>query len=137
MMTFYDTVPAEGALGEEDDGDMLLFQWGVPRRRPEVFLVNITRQVIYPLDESEARESSDDDEDEGYEDDETETEIWQLRLDFELAADEELTALGRGNLWCHAHDDIDAFRDEVFASEAFRALETRPIIASDSEFGPV
>ena len=139
MLDFYAEVTAKGVVDDEHDGDMLLFQWGVPRRRPEVFLVNMTRQLIYPLDE--AGSSEPDDDDDGWDDkdfdDEGETEIWQLRLDYEIAADEALTGLGRGDIWCRTRDDLMTFRDEVLATEAFRALEDRPVRASDVDFGAV
>ena len=139
MLDFYSEVLAKGVLDEEEDGDMLVFQWGVPRRRPEVFLVNLSRQLTYPLDEPGAVDRGEDDDgwDDEALDDEGETEIWQLRLDYEIAADEALSALGRGDIWCRTRNELPTFRDEVFGSEAFRALEERPVLASDVDFGAV
>lgn len=88
----------------DEDGDMLLFQWGVvdwgDGRR---FEIDLSRQAIVPEDDDE----------------EEDPEVRQLRCTFRYAPEpfEELLA---GNRWCQTPEDLDAFRAFVLGSEALR-----------------
>jgi hypothetical protein len=88
----------------DEDGDMLLFQWGVfdwgegPR-----FEIDLTRQVIIPEDDDE----------------EADQEIQQLRCTFRYEP-EQFEDLLCGNRWCQTPEDLDAFRAFVHGSEALR-----------------
>ncbi|HEY1245826.1 MAG TPA: hypothetical protein VGF29_13455 [Hyphomicrobiaceae bacterium] len=105
MLDFYGDARASGCALDED-GDMLLFQWGTYlRHRPdgavdEVSNLDLTRQLIYGVGE-------DDD-------------IWQLGLTFEFDPTE-FRGLKRGNKWCHSLEDLPQFREYVLASAPFAA----------------
>jgi hypothetical protein len=104
LLDFYGDMRAEGCAFEED-GDMLLFQWGTYLTlRPgefadEVSNLNLTRQLIP----------------EGGEDD----DIWQLALNFEFEPTSQLRALGNGDRWCHSLQELPQFRDYALASAPF------------------
>jgi hypothetical protein len=84
----------------DQDGDMLLFQWGTyDWGNGEFFDLNITRQVIVG-DES----------------------IRQLSLTFRYAPNQELTTLGCGNQWCYSTKGISIFGAFVKASPALKAI---------------
>ncbi|MGE4190150.1 MAG: hypothetical protein AB7G12_09635 [Thermoanaerobaculia bacterium] len=88
----------------DEDGDMLLFQWGVfdwgDGRR---FEIDLSRQAIIPEDDDE----------------EADQEIQQLRCTFRYEP-EQFEELLSGNRWCQTPDDLDAFRAFVLGSEALR-----------------
>jgi hypothetical protein len=90
MLAFYNEVRAEGVRFDQD-GDMLLFQWGIysPPNEQLAFVFDITRQLIF----------------DGYEDE----SIWQLGLSFYFAPTEPLIALGSGDRWCHSLAELQAF----------------------------
>jgi hypothetical protein len=102
MFEFYRLQRADGCP-PENDGDMLLYQWGT-YGRDECFELDLTRQFIIG-----------DAEDEN---------IWQLSLTFKFASTDKLLTLGSGSKWCHeiwprAVDDFEQF---VRESEAYRAV---------------
>ena len=97
MLDFYSDERAEGCQIEED-GDMLLFQWGVyDWGEGEHFEVNITRQFIEI----------------GREDDEDEDSMSQLGLTFRFDPDSALGELPPGNRWCRSPEDLTDFRDFI------------------------
>ena len=104
LISFYEGHPAEGAVPDDEDGDMLLFQWGIydwqhgPR-----FEINLTRQVIYP--------------------DEDDQEIWQLSLTYGFEPSGGFAQLSSGEAWCDSRDAVRSFREEIVASPAFVACE--------------
>ena len=87
MLTFYRDERAEGCV-IEDDGDMLLFQWGTSMGA-KTFEVDLTRQFI-----SEADEDS---------------EIWQLHVTYRLPIDAATKSLGGGDRWCPSPSELDTF----------------------------
>jgi len=99
MLRFYADQRADGTTMDED-GDMLLFQWGtydfVP---PPTFQLNITRQFILPDAE----------------------ETYQLSLTFHYLPTGQMQALKEGNKWCYRDNGLAAFRDVVNQSEAISA----------------
>jgi hypothetical protein len=105
MLDFYRDMRANGCALEED-GDMLLFQWGTYLTlRPDGFLddasnLNLTRQLIP----------------EGAQDD----DIWQLGITFEFAP-AEFRGLRSGDKWCHSLEELPQFRKYVLASAPFAA----------------
>ena len=100
MLAFYAGQRAECAPPEED-GDMLLFQWGTyDFAAPPTFQLDITRQFIVP------------DEDEPY----------QLHLTFHFASTSALQALNSGNKWCSDPNHLTAFRRFIEASAPYRAV---------------
>lgn len=103
MLRFYAQLRADGCRLDED-GDMLLFQWGVyDWGAGAMFEVDLTRQVILP-------------------DEEGDDAIWQLHLTYLYKPTSKLSEVGEGNLWCHAPGDLEDFQDLVRASTAVAAV---------------
>jgi hypothetical protein len=101
MLDFYRTVRAEGC-DMEQDGDMLLFQYGTDEQR---FGLDVTRQFIL----------------EGAEDE----EFRQLSLRFEFIASPDLAAIGCGDRWCASPSDVDDFERFVATHPATVAVGCR------------
>jgi hypothetical protein len=99
MLAFYKEQRAKCAPLDED-GDMLLYQWGAEGK---TFMLDLTRQFILP------------DEDEPY----------QLSLTFRYRVDDELGEAEGGNEWCSTPKDLPAFRKFIDASEPFRHFADR------------
>jgi hypothetical protein len=91
MARFYAGERLDG-VDIDNDGDMLLFQWGA--YDSDVFSYDITRQVIVGNDDEEV-----EDED-----------MWQLSLTLEYPANEELATLPPGNRWCLNPGQVGALR---------------------------
>jgi hypothetical protein len=109
MLAFYAADRCDGCVLEED-GDMLLFQWGTYTWGDSThFELNITRQLMPGGDENE-------DDDEG---------ILQLSLTFRFPAAAELQALGSGNEWCDTPSGLPAFRARIDACPAFERVGGR------------
>lgn len=102
MFAFYAEQRAED-VSIENDGDMLLYEWGVYRfSGPEMFQLSITRQFVV----------TDDDGDEPY----------QLRLTMHFEPTQALRQLGRGDKWCHSPDELQAIKQFAESSTPFRML---------------
>jgi hypothetical protein len=108
MFAFYAEQRADGVVIEED-GDMLLYQWGVYSfTGTESFQLDITRQFIV----------TDDGDDEPY----------QLHLTLHFAPTDALRQFDRGGEWCHSPDELPEFRKLVEASGPFVALaDAKPL----------
>lgn len=90
----------------EDDGDMLLYQWGTyDWGQGRWFDLNITRQFI-PTD----------DEDEG---------VFQLSVSAKYSPSAELDSLASGNQWCGSPDELSQFEDFLGRSAAMKNLSGR------------
>ena len=99
MTEFYVSKRAKGC-SIADDGDMLVYQWGLEGwDDDEVFEFEMARQFIRSnfLGES----------------------ISQLRLTLKYRATDDLRKLESGNKWCSRPDEIAGFRKFVITSEAF------------------
>jgi hypothetical protein len=103
MLNFYRTVRAEGC-DMEQDGDMLLFQYGVWHETKR-FGLDITRQLILDGGEDE--------------------HIWQLSLSFEFMAPPSLEIIGNGEQWCASLSDVDEFERFIAAHPAMAAVGDR------------
>ena len=102
MLAFYADQRADGVHMDED-GDMLLFQWGVYSfSEPPTFQINLTRQFILP------------EEDEPY----------QLSLTFHYAPSDQMKALKEGNRWCHSTADLPEFTTFIDRSAAVARIPT-------------
>ena len=102
MLAFYRDHRAAGCRIDAD-GDMLLFQWGTyDWGEGEAFEVEITRQFIL---------GDGDDED-----------IFQLSLTFRFQPTMALRQLADGNRWCHAPEEIEAFRAFIHSSSPYAAI---------------
>ena len=100
MLAFYADERAEGCEIDED-GDMLLYQWGVYEvGRGETFQLDITRQFM-PADEDEP---------------------YQLSLTFHFEPSAALRRIGDGNRWCGEPKGVAKFRKFIEGSAAYRAV---------------
>ncbi len=103
MCAFYAGRRAEGCASD-DDGDMLLFQWGAHDfGSGERFKLDFTRQFMWA------------DGDDG--------QIRQLSLGFEYRPTRELRVFGAGNGWCHAPSQLEDFVSFVTTTRAYQVLE--------------
>ena len=99
MLEFYRTERADDC-SLEDDGDMLLFQWGTRDWGQGLqFELNITRQFI--------RGEGDDDDD-----------IWQLSLTYFFPQN----AIEGGDRWCYSPDEVEDFARFVRSHDAYAAV---------------
>jgi hypothetical protein len=105
MFAFYAEQRAED-VDIDEDGDMLLYEWGVYRfTGPESFQIGIVRQFCVI------------DEDEPY----------QLHMTLLFAPPDAYRQLEDGNKWCHSPEELPAFREFVESSAAFKAVaDTNP-----------
>ncbi len=91
----------------EDDGDMLLYQWGTyDWGQGRWFDLNITRQFIP----------------QGGEDD----DIFQLSVTAKYSPAPDLDELCSGNKWCGSPDEFPQFEEFVRGSNALKHLTGRP-----------
>lgn len=107
MFVFYADLRADDVEIDED-GDMLLYEWGTSITTGETFQIGITRQFIYPDEEDE--------------------EPYQLHLTLYFDPTDALRQLKDGNKWCHSPDKLPAFRKSVEKSAAFKAVaDAKPL----------
>jgi hypothetical protein len=100
MLAYYAEERADGCPLDEE-GDMLLFQWGTQDWGEEpAFEVSIVRQLIAAGDEKEPRQLD-------------------LRFRFEPAVG---ASAGERNRWCESPDRLSAFRRFVIGSAALKAV---------------
>jgi hypothetical protein len=91
MVDWYAQARVEDAAAVDQDGDMLLFQWGTyDWGSGRAFEVDVTRQLILAAEE-------DDDA------------IWQLGLTFRYRPDVATEALAKGHQWCGQPSDAAKF----------------------------
>ncbi|MFO0952841.1 MAG: hypothetical protein U0835_17165 [Isosphaeraceae bacterium] len=101
MLAYYAEERADGCPIDED-GDMILFQWGTyDWGQGPAFEVSIVRQLIVPRSANQEPRQLD------------------LRLRFEPEAG---AAAGRASRWCESPDDLPAFRRFLAESPAIRAV---------------
>ena len=101
MLAYYAEERAEGCPLDQD-GDMLLFQWGTHDWGDgPVFEVSIVRQLMVADDEDEEPRQLD------------------LRFRFTPAAG---ASAGQANRWCESPDELPEFRQFVTGSEALKAV---------------
>lgn len=100
----------------ENDGDMLLYQWGVYQFDGlKLFKFDITRQFIGA----------------GGEDD----ELYQLSMALKFPVNEAVQSISAGNVWCDSPDRVSDFRKTVLDSAAFGYARGFPETALVIEFG--
>ena len=90
----------------EQDGDMLLFQWGTYSWNGGAFSYDFTRQFIL-------NETDDD------------AAIWQLSLTVLFDAADESESIGSGNRWCARPSELGDFRSFVASSVATSFAQAR------------
>ena len=107
MLDFYRDVRADGCELDED-GDMLLFQWGTyDFGEGRSFRFDITRQFIAGLPED-----ADDD-----------SAMSQLSFTYHFTQSAQFDAL-KGSRWCSTPDDLPDFETFITGSDAYRAVAT-------------
>jgi hypothetical protein len=110
MLNFYTNTRAEYCEIDQD-GDMLLFEWGTyDWGDGEHFNYKITRQFIFPVQENPDYNG-----------------IWQLSLSLKYQPSPELTAIGSGNQWCSSPTKVADFATYIEQSEATRQVQNTPI----------
>ena len=120
MLDFYRDVRADGCQLEED-GDMLLFQWGTyDFGEGRSFQFNITRQFML----SEPEDEDDD------------AAMSQLSLTFHFTPSPQLDTL-EGNRWCSTPEDLADFEAFITGGEAHRAVATARPTNVTLDFGGV
>ena len=109
MLDFYRDVRAQG-VDLDEDGDMLLFQWGTYDwdGTGRTFQCDITRQFI------KAGSGGDDG-------------MTQLSFTFHFQPSPELEKMAKGNKWCNVPKELKKFEKFITDSEAFKAVsEAKP-----------
>ena len=108
MLEFYRKIRATNCP-IDDNGDMLLYQWGVyDWGKGETFNIDITRQFII-------KGSSGD---EG---------MSQLSFTLHFTPSEKLHKIRDGNRWCESLSELEDFREFILNSEAYQAIrDLRP-----------
>ncbi|MBX3425570.1 MAG: hypothetical protein KF688_07825 [Pirellulales bacterium] len=103
MLDFYRNQRCEGC-SIDNDGDMLLYQWGVTGSEG-LFEIDLTRQFI-------VGEDSDDEN------------IWQLSLTCQFSPTSELQAISSGNKWCSKPKPqaVDYFEKFIRDSATYRSV---------------
>ncbi len=102
MLDFYRSERAEDCR-IEDDGEMLLYQWGIHDwGQGRWFDLNITGQFIPRYVED--------------------PEIFQLSVSAKYVPTPDLEALGWGNKWCGSPDEFSQFAEFVRTSAAYTRL---------------
>jgi hypothetical protein len=105
MLGFYRDIRADDC-DIDQDGDMLLFQWGTyDWGQGEHFSFDITRQLIVGPGEDE--------------------DFWQLSLTFEFPPDDALRAVESGNRWCPSPEQLEEFAAFVRSTAAYIAVANR------------
>ena len=121
MLAFFRDVKPVGC--EEEDGDMLLFQYGTyDWGHGRWFELDITRQFLDL--EHVYEDDADEDEDEDFDDDDQGT-MSQLHFTFRFKPAPELDALGDGNQWNDGPVAGGDFASFIFDSPAMTLLSDR------------
>jgi hypothetical protein len=104
MLDFYDKVRATGCPLEED-GDMLLYQWGIYEDLDggQSFNFDITRQFVQP-----GRDGDD--------------VMSQLSLTFFFRPAAAYREFKDGNRWCSSPEDLEKFRRFIQRTQAYRKV---------------
>ena len=115
FINFYSNTNIEGCP-KDDEGDMLLFQWGGPYSWDESYSINLTRQFTF-LDS--------DGEYEG---------MQQLQMNCRY--NPEQIAIKSGNEWFEG-ENLDEFRQSVLSSDSVKLASTLEMRSIALELGDV
>lgn len=106
----------------DNDGDMLLFQWGTYDWGQERFFeVDLTRQIILDLDDPDDAADS----------------MQQLKIVLKYATHAETDAIESGNMWCHSPIETNEFSVLVKSSNAFGWIQRKEPINLKVSLGRV
>lgn len=121
MLDFYRNVRAE-KCNLDEDGDMLLFQWGTyDWGKGPSFQCNITRQFI-------ATDCSSDPDD---------SVMSQLSLTFHFPPSEEFNRIESSNRWCNNPGDLMDFQSFIVSTESYRAVADKQPSRVTLDYGEV
>jgi hypothetical protein len=116
---WYESVRAEDVVGLDEDGDMLLFQWGTyDWGEGPFFIYDLTRQLIL-------EGSADDD-----------ASIWQLNCELRYSGGPDTEPLGEGGEWCSSPSELDDFRSMIASAAATAYAQTNDPISVELRLGP-
>lgn len=119
MLWFYANVRATDAAPFDEDGDLLLFQWGTyDWGRARLFEFDLTRQW------AERRAMGDDG-------------LWQLQATLRYEPSSETEQLASGSQWCFAPDAVEAFRAYIAGSDARAFAAAHSATQFEVTFDPV
>jgi len=103
LVAFYREARASD-VDVDDDGDMLLFQWGTyDRGDGDYFELNLTRQLT-------TTEGGDEN-------------TWQLSLTYRFEPTDDVEDIDVGHQWCQHPEELDDFVEDIYSSEPFKAVE--------------
>ena len=120
MLDFYRDVRADGCSLDED-GDMLLIQWGrYNSRETSLFQVAITRQFI--VADTEALDDS---------------EISQLSFTFHFSPSAQFDILKVGNQWCNTPNELEDFKTFIMESAVYQKVSTEQTVKVTLEYDRV
>jgi hypothetical protein len=115
MLSYFDDERADGC-DPDDDGDMLLFQWGTNDWGDgPAFEVNITRQLIAAKDEDE--------------------EPRQLSLTFRFDPSAAPKGLKDGNKWCEGPEQLASYRRFLAGAKALQAVDRQSPASVELRYG--
>ncbi len=118
MLDFYLEQRANGCSLAED-GDMLLFQWGIlTAGKRELFYIDITRQLTITEVGADGT-------------------MRQLSLSFQFPAEEGLRSLPESNRWCMTPDGLSAFRAFIHDFAAWKEVASVKPMKVALSFGEV
>ena len=118
LIEFYQQVRADGCP-IDDDGDMLMFEWGVYDWGGGLFFqCHITRQFI------KSRTEGDDG-------------ISQLTIRFCFPTSGKLAALESGSRWCSSLSELQSFKSFITESAAYRAVSIAHPSNVKMEYSPI
>lgn len=103
VVSLYEKQRIEGTEIEED-GDMLLFQWGTyDWGKGNFFEIDLTRQTMLAIDDPDDASES----------------MRQLRTTLLFTPTSETQKIGEGNQWCSSPDSVEQFLEFIKSSVAF------------------
>jgi hypothetical protein len=131
MIAFYRVVRAEGC-NIDQDGDMLLFQWGIyDHSGSKAFTYDITRQFMVPLPPLSDPEMHEDP------DVHLDPEMYQLSLTLYFVPTESMRACGSGDRWCPTPNELPAFESFIRGCPATAAIRSLQPTHVSLTFDPV
>jgi hypothetical protein len=107
LFSFYREDRPKGAISEDEDGDMLLFQWGSYDWHDSaglLFECALVRQIIWPDQDGEAR-------------------IFQLSVRQRRPVTADLKTSDSGEIWCRRLSGLGLFQDAVVSSAPYRICD--------------
>ena len=124
-LDFYASVPAEGVVPLEEDGDMFLYQWGRSQwsPRPDDFSVDFVRQFVVSIPDDE-------------EPDNPEIEYFQLHCTLWMPAGP-FASIANDHCWLYRPEEAAGFAARLVAHPVMVATQGHRQIAHEIAFEQV